>query len=178
MAIPDYQTLMLPLLKTAADGVETPLAAEATLAMAFGLSEDERAELLPSGKQRVFHNRVHWAKFYLQKAGLLESPKRGKFSITALGKEVLAAVPPTIDVNFLKQFPAFMAFYSGDASAPSPVEMPQAATTQTPEELVEGVQKSLEAELRGELLSRILQASPAFFEGLIVDLLLAIGYGG
>lgn len=179
MTIPDYQTLMLPLLKIAAEGETTVLAAETTLADAFALSEAERAELLPSGKQRVFHNRVHWAKFYLQKAGLLKSPKRGKFAITELGKDVLSEPPSAIDVSFLKRFPAFVSFYLGQSAAIEPAAQSlEPAAAATPEELVEGVQKSLEGELRAELLTRILQGSPAFFETLIVDLLLAMGYGG
>lgn len=180
MTIPDYQTVMLPLLKIAAQGETSVLAAEGLLADTFALSDQERAELLPSGKQRIFHNRVHWAKFYLQKAGLLESPKRGRFAITAAGEAVLSNPPPGIDVAYLKQFPAFVTFYAGEpglSSDPAPQASEEAAAS-TPEELVESVQRSLETELRGELLGRILEGSPGFFEGLIVDLLLAMGYGG
>ncbi len=145
----------------------------------FELTEDERAELLPSGRQRIFHNRVHWAKFYLQKAGLLESPKRGRFAITDLGTGVLANSPAGIDVAFLKKFPAFVSFYAGEVGATSGLapRTSQDAPSATPEELIEGFQKSVEADLRDQLLARILQGSPAFFEGLIVDLLLAMGYG-
>jgi restriction system protein len=102
MAIPDYQSLMLPLLDFAADGREHPLReAQETLASRLGLSADERAELLPSGRQPVFDNRVAWAKTYLQQAGLLSSPRRGYFQITDRGRAVLADKPAKIDVKFL-----------------------------------------------------------------------------
>jgi restriction system protein len=110
---------------------------------------------------------------------LLQSPKRGWLSITNEGKQVLSAAPDKIDVKFLMQFPEFSAFYSGSGDVTSSVgPQVQGSTAQTPEELIEGAHRALDAELRTELLNRILQGSPAFFENLIVDLLLAMGYGG
>lgn len=179
MAIPDYQSVMLPLLRIAVKGETSVLTAEAELAQYFKLTDKERTELLPSGKQRVFHNRVHWAKFYLQKAGLLESPKRGRFAITPQGNAVLSSNPEHIDNNLLLKFPTFSAFYSGEATGTSQIPAePAAAPTATPEELIEAAQKEIQTVLRAELLERILDSSPAFFEGLIVDLLVAMGYGG
>ena len=135
--------------------------------------------MLPSGKQRVLHNRLHWAKFYLTKAGLLESPKRGRFVISDAGRKVLASPPTELNTKYLLAIPAFRDFYRGEeeAGAAGPVievEPPVA----TPEEVVDAAYKALQAALRDELLGRILQNSPAFFEQLIVELLVAMGYGG
>jgi restriction system protein len=178
MTIPDYQSLMLPLLRLASNGETSVMAAEATLASQLGLSEANRAELLPSGKQRVFHNRVHWAKFYLSKAGLLSSPKRGRFAITETGRSVLAENPDKIDNAFLLRFPSFVAFRSGEGSPVTSSIEPAASSTATPEELVETASKSLDLALRADLLDRVFQNSPRFFEQVIVDLLVAMGYGG
>jgi restriction system protein len=101
MPIPDYQALMLPVLKLAANAETSAPEAEQKIADEFGLSPEERAQLLPSGQQRTLHNRVHWAKFYLTKAGLLESPKRGRFTISASGRALLATNPERIDVQRL-----------------------------------------------------------------------------
>ena len=112
MAIPDYQTCMLPFLQHLADGAEHTLRdAEERLAEHFKLSATERAELLPSGQQGVFRNRVGWARTYLKKAGLVESPKRAVFRITERGLSTLAAKPNRIDVRYLEQFPEFIALY-------------------------------------------------------------------
>lgn len=180
MAIPDYQTCMLPLLRHLADGVEHTLReAEESLAQHFNLTPGERAELLPSGQQGIFKNRVGWARTYLKKAGLLESPKRGVFKITERGLTTLASNPPKVDVKYLEQFPEFMAFREisrpENGSAAS-VEVPQTKTT--PEEAIELAYQGLREELAAELLSRILACSPTFFEQLVVELLVKMGYGG
>lgn len=110
MAIPDYQTLMLPVLRLAAEGEwRVPMAAE-KIADEFALTEQEREELLPSGRQKLLHNRIHWAKFYMTKAGLIETPRRGVFRATDEGKAVLAKSPASIDNETLKAYPAFIAF--------------------------------------------------------------------
>jgi len=111
MAIPDYQSIMLPLLKFAGDGEEHSLreAIEA-LADEFSLTDEERKELLPSGRQATFNNRVGWARTYMKKAGLLESTKRGYFQITERGLDVLKQNPPEINNAFLRQFPEFVEF--------------------------------------------------------------------
>lgn len=126
MPIPDYQTLMLPVLAIAAGGeTRVPITAE-KIADQFGLTEAEREEMLPSGKQRLLHNRIHWAKFYMTKAGLVESPKRGIFVASPTGRQLLATNPTKIDVEALKVYPAFVDFTApAQQPAPSPKHQPQ-----------------------------------------------------
>ena len=179
LTIPDYQSVMLPMLEVAAKGESSVPLAEETIATHFGLTEEERALMLPSGKQRVLHNRLHWAKFYLTKAGLLESPKRGRFVISDTGRKVLAAPPQKLDNQFLLTFPAFREFYrSGEGQDAEGTESITPAPADTPEEVIEAAYTALRAALRADLLDRILQNSPSFFERVIVDLLVAMGYGG
>ena len=139
MPIPDYQTCMLPFLQYLSDGAEHSLRdAEESLGEYFKLSPAERAELLPSGQQGVFKNRIGWARTYLKKAALLESPKRAVFKITERGAKVLASNPAKIDVKYLEQFPEFIEFRDAskpEISAATAVEMPQTKTT--PEEAIE-----------------------------------------
>jgi restriction system protein len=130
MTIPDYQALMLPLLKCAALGETRILEAEKQLGDEFSLPPDERAQLLPSGKQRVLHNRAHWAKFYMMKAGLISFPKRGTFVATDAGKKLLAQNPSHIDINLLRQYPSFNEFYNGDHEAAKPIGTAPALSTQ------------------------------------------------
>ncbi|MBN8845741.1 MAG: restriction endonuclease [Sphingomonadales bacterium] len=182
MAIPDYQTLMLPVLAVAAEGeIRVPLAA-GKIADALGLTEEEREEILPSGKQRVLHNRIHWAKFYMMKAGLISFPKRGVFVATDAGTALLAKQPTIIDVDLLKSYPAFVEFYGAASSGASASETPAAlAATEssiTPEEQIDAAHSVLNSALKIDLLARILEQTPAFFERVIVDLLVAMGYGG
>lgn len=183
MPIPDYQTLMLPVLKIAAGGeIKVPKAAE-LLAHQLKLSDAEREEMLPSGKQRLLHNRVHWAKFYMTKAGLIESPKRGVFLASEKGKALLASNPSMINVATLKAIPEFAEYYSqyaGSASSPDNVDAVSAASESeaTPEEQIDAAHALLTKALKADLLTRVLEQSPAFFEQLIVDLLVAMGYGG
>ena len=180
MSLPDYQTLMLPVLELAAIGEQSVPGMEAAIAARFGLTDEDRQIMLPSGRQRVLHNRTHWAKFYLTKAGLLQSTRRGHVRITAEGQAVLDARPAHIDRLFLMKVPRFAQWYDGSAAAPER-PAPVAATPapeSTPEETIEAAYAAIMAELREELLGRILQNDPGFFEGLIVDLLVAMGYGG
>ena len=182
MAIPDYQTLMLPVLTLAGEGeTRVPIAAQ-VIADRLGLTEDEREEMLPSGKQRLLHNRIHWAKFYMAKAGLIDTPKRGIFCASAAGRMLLATQPKQIDVDMLKTYPTFVDFYGVASSGASPSETPaaQAATESsiTPEEQIDAAHSILTSALRADLLARILELSPSFFERVIVDLLVAMGYGG
>lgn len=180
MAIPEYQALMLPVLRLAATGVTRVPDAATAIADQLGLTEPEREEMLPSGRQRVLHNRIHWAKFYMAKAGLIDSPARGRFVASAEGKALLATQPATT-VETLKTYPAFAQFYAGDARAsPAKASVAEAAATATatPEEQIDAAQGVLHAALKAELLQRVLAQSPAFFERAIVDLLVAMGYGG
>lgn len=180
MAIPDYQTCMLPFLQFLSDGKEHSLrGAEEALAQHFQLAPAERAELLPSGQQGIFKNRIGWARTYLKKAGLLEAPKRGVFKITDLGIKTLAESPARIDGKYLEQFPEFMQFRDlskPDSVVTAPVEMTPTKTT--PEEAIELAHQGLREQLAQELLSRILSCSPTFFEQLVVELLVKMGYGG
>lgn len=178
MAVPDYQSLMLPLLKLAHDQQEHSLHdAIDFLADKFNLTQAEREELLPSGRQAAFDNRVGWARTYLKKAGLLESPKRGYFRITNRGLSVLKQNPSKINNKFLLQFPEFVAFQKPAEG----LTVPQNAQTddgQTPEEEIESVYQQLRKELASELLDTIKGCSATFFERLVVDLLVEMGYGG
>lgn len=180
MAIPDYQTCMLPFLRYLSDGAEHTLRdAEESLSDHFKLTTAERAELLPSGQQGIFRNRIGWARTYLKKAALLESPKRGVFKITQRGQKTLASNPARIDVRYLEQFPEFIDFREmskPENGAVAPAELPQSKTT--PEEAIELTHQSLREQLAAELLGRILGCSPTFFEQLVVELLVKMGYGG
>ena len=184
MAIPDYQTVMLPLLKFASDGrTHTFREAVEHLAGEFGLSPQERSELLPSGRQALFTNRVGWASFYLKKAGLLEKkPHRGAFSVTARGREVIAHNPDRIDNEFLERFPEFVEFRNQSRRTRENGTVPVTdATTQpaeTPEEALESAYQTIRQGLAQELLARLQACSPEFFERLVVELLVKMGYGG
>ncbi|HLL79163.1 MAG TPA: restriction endonuclease [Ktedonobacteraceae bacterium] len=183
MAIPDFQSFMLPLLKLAEDGEEhTTSEAVEKLADYFGLSEADRDELLPSGKQRKLDNRVSWTKTYLQKAGLLSNPGRSRFGITDEGKKVLRDNPPRIDIKFLNQYHGFAAFHAntrGNGKADgSPPEGIDDKVTQTPQEILETTYQGLRQNLADELLAQIKAKPPRFFETLVVDLVVAMGYGG
>ena len=183
MPIPDYQTLMLPVLRSVADEREHRVSAIIeTLASEFGLSDGERQELLPSGRQSTFSNRVHWAKTYLSQAGLLAPTRRAHFKITARGISALQAGPQRIDVAYLLQFPEFVAFRERaktDGTRQATAEdLAPITVAQTPDEVLSDTIRQIETTLRSELLDRILGAPPRFFESVIVALLLAMGYGG
>lgn len=182
MAIPDYQTLMLPVLRAAADGEVRIGDVVQQLSDEFDLTAEERGEILPSGKQTTISNRVHWAKTYLSKAGLLQSTRRAHFKITERGKQVLATRPRRIDNNDLSKFDEFIEFRqrsSGERKKNEPVESTTSLPTdQTPDEIMRIAHRDIEKALRQELLERIHTNSPDFFEHLIVDLLVAMGYGG
>jgi restriction system protein len=184
MTIPDYQTLMLPVLRVAARGEISIRDCIEALANEFQLSEEERAELLPSGKQTTFSNRVHWAKTYLVHAGLLEMTRRAHFKANERGRSVLAENPARIDNAYLERFEEFRAFRTKSAGrrrdqGGGDIATGRVPTQQaTPEEQIEAAYEEISDELRGELLDRIVDASPAFFEQVIVDLMVAMGYGG
>jgi len=180
MAIPDYQTIMLPLLKFAGDNQEHSLReAVDYLADEFELSEEELKEMLPSGTQRLFNNRVAWALTYIRKAGLVESPKRGIFKITDRGQQVLSKGLQKIDNKFLIQFPEFVEFKS---IKKKPTKKPSTTIKEiddtNPEETLETAYQELHDELASELLQTIKQCPPDFFERLVIDVLIKMGYGG
>jgi restriction system protein len=174
---------MLPVLKMAADGGEHKFSqAVEALADQFNLSTEERSELLPSGSQAVFNNRVGWARSYLKQAGLLASPKRGFFTITQTGKELLAKNPEKIDISVLEQYPEFIEFKNrkkdkSENKAQVEISAEQESSL-TPEDSLASAYKQLRSALESEILSSVKEASPSFFERLVVDLLVKMGYGG
>jgi restriction system protein len=185
MVIPDYQSLMLPLLKYAGDGKEHRIRdAVEKLAEEFRLSEEERKELLPSGQQAVFKNRVGWASTYLKKAELLNSGKKGYFSITQRGLNILKENHSSIDVNFLKRYGEFNKFYNGDKQIEIDkpgifsIECMEKKEELDPEEFLEIAYQKLHKELVSEILSTIKKCAPTFFEAIVVDVLTKMGYGG
>lgn len=178
MSIPKYQELMLPLLKLLEEEKErSNREAIEALAAQFKLTPEERQTLLPSGQQAVFDNRVGWARTYLKKAGLLESPRRGWLRITELGRSVLQQHPDRIDVAFLMQFPTFQEFWNRQTAEP-PKGGPEGEEMATPEERLAETYGLLKKNLASELLKQVVICSPSFFEKLVVRLLVAMGYGG
>lgn len=170
---------MLPVLRESAkDEIKISDCVE-SLATQLSLTADERSDLLPSGKQTTFANRVHWAKSYLGKAGLIALTKRAHFKITDLGREVLRSPPTRIDIKFLEKFPDFEGFRnSASTSTPDQPAAVVGTTVMTPDEIIRKSQAELENQLGTELLGRIIASAPEFFERLVVQLLVAMGYGG
>jgi restriction system protein len=181
VAIPTYSSLLLPLLQLAGDG-EPHRTGEAITVLAeyVGLSDEDRAVFTPSGKQLKFNYRVQCAKNYLIRAGLLRSEGRGLFCITDLGVKALQQSPLHIDRAFLMQYPAFAEYITREESGPDldPDTFEYIESEHTPKELIHVIHGGLQKELADELMEAILASSPAFFEKLVVDLLLAMGYGG
>jgi restriction system protein len=181
VAIPDFQTLMLPVLELAADGKEHSIKdARELLAQKFKLTDQERKTLLASGQQPVFDNRVAWAKSYLQQAGALNSHRRGHFQIAQRGEEILRNAPERITIKYLEQFPEFVQFRyatSKEKEEPTATNLIE-STGQTPQEALETAYIRLRKDVTSELLVRVKKASPVFFERLVVELLLKMGYGG
>jgi restriction system protein len=182
MPIPDYQTIMLPLLKYLADQQEHSLREVIdSLAAIFELCEVEKQKLLPSGKQSIFDNRVGWARTYLKKAVLLQSTKRGFFQITVRGSEVLKQNLQSIDTKYLNQFPEFISFKSKTSIEASPVIINngiELVKQKTPQEYLEDAYLEIKQGLADEIITRIKACSPTFFEKLVVQLLVKMGYGG
>ncbi len=184
MAVPDYQSLMLPLLRLAAKkGIEisTSEAVEA-LAAELSLSDEDLKEMLPSGIQSTFVNRVGWASTYMKKAGLLEATRRGFYRITDRGRDLLKNQPEAINVKLLKQYPEFLEFQRlkgtrGGDKATRPKGTADLSVI-TPSEELESAYENLRDELADELLSRLKKISPSFFERVVVELLVKMGYGG
>jgi restriction system protein len=177
--IPDYQSIMLPVLEELGKGgVQKYRALIEALAVRYELSNEERNMLLPSGTQRAFDNRVGWATTYLKKSGLIASPKRGEFEITPLGKKILADKPSRIDNRFLKQFDSFKEFIGVAAVGSNEVIAHEPSEDITPDEEMNQAEKKLRSALQSDLLSAIENMSWQFFEQLVVDLLIAMGYGG
>ena len=186
MAIPDYQTLMLPLLRKLSDG-RTRIIKEVTAELAdeFQLTADERIALLPSGGSQTFFNRVSWAKTYLKKAGLVSQLKRGAVEITPAGRAVLENPPARIDINYLGQFPEFVEFKavgkdrtSQSSENPAQQQLQAALPELTPDEVIESAYGRHWDALAEEVIERVKNCSPSYFERLVVQLLIKMGYGG
>ncbi|PIR53815.1 restriction endonuclease [Candidatus Peregrinibacteria bacterium CG10_big_fil_rev_8_21_14_0_10_42_8] len=177
MAIPQFKFVILPFLKAVSDGGTYTLPeVEQKLAQHFNLTEGELAETTPSGRMTIFTNRVGWSKTYLKKAGLIDAPTRQPIKITQLGLEVLNKNPEIIDRGFLMQFESFKDFSNGDNQ--NTTEKEETSSDETPEETLEAGYQSIQKDLREELLVNLKNSSPAFFEQSVLDLLLAMGYGG
>ena len=179
MAIPDFQTIMLPLLEIASDGKEHYIHDSVdVLSNFFQLSEEEKTKLLPSGQQPVFYNRVGWARTYLKKAGLVDDPKRGYFQITPRGQKILESKPEKIDMKFLRQFPEYIEFRQTARTSEETNEDNDSFDELTPEEALEEAYQKIREDLVNELLEYVTKSTPGFFEKLVVELLVNMGYGG
>lgn len=180
MAIPDFQSVMRPVLSTVQNGAPMPLnELREQVADQFQLTEEERKERLPSGQQTVINNRVGWARTYLNKAGLLCIPAKGMVQITPRGLDALANGPQRITVSWLKQFPEFADFHTAkpqSVDAPAVLNLGIAETT--PDEQLAEAHQTLMQSLADELLTQVRLATPGFFEQVVVDLMIAMGYGG
>lgn len=180
MPIPDFQTLMRPLLAAHEDGadhINRDLVSK--LADQFDLTEDERREMLPSGGARLFDNRVGWAKTHISQAGLLESPRRAVSVITERGRTVLRDYPDRIDLRVLGTFEDYKEFRNRRKSPEEQAESEEeTASTQTPEESLENAYQTVRRQIEAELLSSIMGNPPDFLERVVVDLVVRMGYGG
>ena len=177
--IPDFQTIMLPLLKEISNGNDfTAKDVNSNLAKYFNLTEEQLQEMLPSGKQGVFANRVAWAKAHLKIAGLVESPKRGSFKITPKGLEVLGQNPPIINLKFLKTLPEYIEYLDSSKTDDKITNPNNEEEIKTPEELIDESFLIIQKALSQELITKIKSCSPYFFENLVVELLVKMGYGG
>lgn len=180
MAVPDFQSFMLPLLKFASDGKEhSQSEASDALSHHFAITESDRREMLPSGRQTRFNNRIAWANVYLRKSGFLESTRRGRFKITERGQEILRSNPNRIDVKFLlKNGDAEFREFHRPSKQDENHEGPSIETVRTPREIMDAGYQEMRRDLSQEILKSIKSSSPRFFELLVVELLLAMGYGG
>jgi restriction system protein len=185
MSIPDFQSVFLPVLRDLQTGERNGQQTLDTLAEQFGLTADELAQRLPSGKQTTFTNRLAWAKAHLKAAGLVESPRRGVYRLTDRGRSVLTENPETVNIAYLSRFPEYVAFRYGRSEtltesppAPNSPSVAVIADARTPDDLIEEGYTQLRAALVTDLRERIATMPPAAFEQLVVDLLTAMGYGG
>jgi len=177
MAVPDFQSFFKPLLEIAADGkIHSVKEAREIIATQFRMTEEDMSDMLPSGIQSKFDNRVAWAKSYFIQAKVLESPKRGCFIITQRGLELLQQKHDRIDIKVLSQYPEFVQFHAGNKKERD--EKPEIAFPATPEETLQISYQQIRKDLSAELLKKIKENSPKFFENLVVDLMVSIGYGG
>ncbi|MBX2972705.1 MAG: restriction endonuclease [Flavobacteriales bacterium] len=179
MAVPDYQSIMLPLLKHVSDDRIHPIRDVVEgLAEHFKLTEADRREMLPSGMQAAFDNRVAWARTYLKKAGLVDAPKRATIQITSRGQQVIKDKPKRIDVKYLKRFPEFLEFQAPKQGAKTATPQVEESNERTPEEVIESGYEQVRSTLSQDLLGKVQALSWMDFERLVVQLLVRMGYGG
>jgi restriction system protein len=179
MTVPDFQSLMLPLLESLVPGEMTTRQVIDSLADRYELSAEDREQLLPSGRQRTFDNRIGWAASHLRKAGVIENNGWARYRLTATGQQILEAHPDRVDMKLLDQFPGYKEWRSGTQKALPGTNTPKLAEVElTPEELIESTDRQLRSSLEQEVLDRVHEVSPSFFEKLVVDLVVAMGYGG
>lgn len=179
MTIPDYPKITLPLLHCLNDGQEHSMSdLVQSISTAFILTLEEREQMLASGRSTVIYSRVAWAVTYLRQAGLIESPKRGVYRLSATGAELLRHPPDRIDDKYLARYPSFQAFLARSKSGLKSKPLAISNETQTPEESMEATSGLLREQVLEDLLDKVKSCSPAFFERLVVDLLIAMGYGG
>lgn len=179
MPLPDFQAVMLPVLRLLADGVDhTSQEMLELVAREFSLTEDELAQRLPSGQQTTISNRVAWARSHMKAANLLESPQRGVYRITARGRQALAENPSPIGMAFLMRYPEYVAFRQPKSSERQKEPVSEPNDERTPDDLMNAGNRQLRAALVLELREQVAAMAPAAFEKLVVDLLMAMGYGG
>lgn len=180
MAIPDFQSIMRPLLEEHQDGLERRNRdLVAALAVRFGLTDEERRAMLPSGGARLFDNRVGWAKSHMVQAGLLDAPRRAISVITDRGRSVLHDFPERIDLRVLSQFDDYQAFRSRRrASGEASDEEKGEVSTQTPEEIFENAYLKVRGRIEADLLKQLMEGPPELLERVVVDLVVRMGYGG
>jgi len=179
MPVPDFQSLMLPVLRALADGKDTPVRqVRERVASTEGLTDEDLREMLPSGRARVFANRVAWALSYLLRAALVARVRRGVYRIADEGERLLAKPPGRLDIPYLRRFPSFVDGEKKRQREPARKREPTAERSGTPEEALEAADRELTEALEAEVLDRLRRASPSFLERVVVSLLVAMGYGG
>jgi restriction system protein len=179
MAVPDFQSFFKPLLEIASDGKEHSIKeAREHIAISMNLTDDDLKELLPSGTQTKFDNRIAWAKSYFVQAKVLESPRRAFFRITKRGQELLSDGHSRIDVKLLNQYPEFVEFRTINTSSATAEGQQDTSPIETPEETLQKAYQNIRGDLAAEILEKIKANSPRFFEQLVVDIMVSLGYGG
>ena len=179
MAVPDFQSFFVPVLREVADGNDHSMAAlRDSIATNLNLTPEDISQKLPSGVQTVFANRIAWSAVYLTKAGALERIKRGVFRITGRGRDLLGLNLQRLTTQNLSKYPEFVAFHKGSQNGADADQEGKPEKTETPEEQLANAYKVLRDSLANDILDTVKKASPTFFEEMVVDLLVAMGYGG
>lgn len=181
MAVPDFQTMMLPFLAVAGDGQEHTSGGMAeSLAGQYQLTESEKTEMVPSGRQTRLMNRIYWISTHFKNARLIESSRRGAFKITVRGTELLKSNPASIDLKTLQRYPEYIEFRNkkGSKEKIQISEEKEVSNSKTPDELLFESYQTIRETLASDILEKLKSCTPSFFERLVVELLVAMGYGG